>query len=263
MLDNPHIKDADKLISFFSDLNKQYKTIGSEGGLISFCLQVLNVQSFNMKDIEDSLSDLRSICSIISRDLDNVKQEEFNRVVKRSLDKMDMWLHGVHNRKISPEDSELLFGEYENVAFTMNVASAKVLRDDYFNLQTYPENAGHSNALYTECDLADEDGYTTGDDYYIVEENGVTLAHNRIPWTKRNVLWTGNKIIFDQRVSAKYSKVAEKRLVAILKGLYEKIGNNVYNKLITIEEGALSKKDSYMVNCEKIGGTYKIAIVKV
>ena len=261
MLENPHVKDADKLISFFSDTRKQYESQGGEKSLISFCLQVLNVPTFDMKDIESALSDLNSIIILISRELSGEELERFNRTVKTEVDKIDMWLHGVYNHKISPDNAELLFGDYSDVSYAMSVASKKVLRDDYFDLQT--EGTGQFSIGVITGTLDKEESKTTGADYICTYGNGAAFMYNEIPWTERNVIWMGNEKMFNERMNGKYRKVRDKRLIAILKGLYSKIGDALVNAMITVEDGSLQSEDSYQVVCKKNDGIYSVTIKKV
>lgn len=261
MLENPHVKDADKLISFFLDTRGQYKSLGGEKSLISFCLGILNVPSFDMKEIEGALSDLNSIIILVSRELSGGKLERFNRVVKTEVDKIDMWLHGVYNHKISPTDEALLFGEYSDVSSAMSVASRKVLRDDYFNLIT--DGYGKFTLGEARGSLIDEEGVDTGADYICAMNGGISIMNNNIPWTERNVIWTGSREVFNNRLNAKYRRVKDKRLIAILKGLQDKIGDSVYNTMIKVEDGALKSEDSYNVMCRKSCKGYSITIKRV
>ena len=261
MLENPHVKDADKLISFFSDTRRQYESLSGEKSLISFCLGILNVPSFDMKEIEAAISDLNSIIILVSRELNADKLEEFNRVVKTEVDKIDMWLHGVYNRKISPTDEALLFGAYSDVSSAISVASRKILRDDYFNLVT----AGYGKFSLNESkgSIVDEEGKDTGSDYICASQGGISIMYNNVPWTERNVIWTGTREEFNNRVNAKYRRVKDKRLIAILKALQDKIGDDVYNILVTVEEGALKSEDSSNIVCKKHDGKYDVTIKRV
>jgi len=261
MLENPHVEDADKLISFFSDTKKQYEKIGEGESLISFCLQVLNVPTFDMKEIEAALSDLNSIIILVARELQGEKLERFNRVVKAEVDKMDMWLHGVYNHKISPDNAELLFGEYSDVSYVISMASKKVLRDDYFKLTS--DGTGTFNIPVPQTSLAKEDGLDTGADYISGKDGYASILLNTVPWTDRNKIWTGNRKVFNERINGKYRKVKDKRLIAILKSLYEKIGDGILDTVITVEDGALKSDDSYNIVCKKAKGKYSITIKKV
>lgn len=261
MSNNTHVKDADELISFFSDMKRHYETSCSGESLISFCLKVLNTESFNMNDIESSLSDLNSILSIISRDLSGERLEKFNSIVKVSVNKIDMWLHGVYNHKINPNDANLLFGDFEDVSYVMTMASKKVLRDDYFVTKGY---SGYGFKLHYEEFVFDEDsGVNTAHDCICVENGVAEIINNNIPWTDRRLLWTGNKTIFNNRLNSKYRKVKDKRLVAILKSLYETIGDGIIDNVISIEEGSLTSDKSYSIDCKKSGNKYDVEIRKV
>lgn len=261
MSNNTHVKDADELISFFSDMKRHYEVSHSGESLISFCLKVLNTESFNMKDIESSISDLNSILSIISRDLTGERLEKFNSIVKVSVNKIDMWLHGVYNHKINPNDSNLLFGDFKDVSYVMTMASKKILRDDYFAIKGY---SGYGFNMQREEYVFDEDsGVDTAYDCLCVENGVSEIIRNNIPWTDRSVLWTGNKTLFNNRLNAKYRKVKDKRLVAILKSLYETIGDGIIDNVITIEKGSLTSDKSYSIDCKKSGNRYSVEIRKV
>ena len=261
MSENTHVKDADELISFFSDFKGRYERCSSEKNLISFCLEVINVDNFNMKDIESSLNDLNSILQIISRDLSGILLDRFNSIVKESVNKIDMWLHGVYNHKISPDNANLLFGDLKDVSYVMSMASKKVLRDDYFNIIDF--NHYGFNNLITEYSFDEESSYTTPDNYLYVENGNMSCIKNIVPWTDRKVLWTGNKTIFNNRINSKYRKVKDRRLVAILKSLYETIGDGIIDNVITIEEGSLAKDNTYSIECKKHGTKYDVTIKKV
>ena len=261
MSDNTHVKDADELISFFSDMKRHYEMSHSEESLISFCLKVLNAESFNMNDVESSISDLNSILSIISRDLSGERLEKFNSIVKVSVNKIDMWLHGVYNHKINPNDASLLFGDFEDVSYVMTMASKKILRDDYFAIKDY--NGYGFNMHYDEYVLDEEEAIKTAHDCLYIENGVVGIINNNVPWTDRRVLWTGNKTIFNNRLNSKYRKVKDKRLVAILKSLYETIGDGIIDNVITIEKDSLASDKSYAIDCKKSGNRYSVEIRKV
>ena len=260
MTKNPHIEDADKMINFFSNIRANYESMGMGKGLVSFCLDILNVSSFDMKLVESSLADLQSIMLVISRDLTGEHLSRFNSVVKEQVDKMDMWLHGVYNHKIAPTEEDLFFGDFEEVNAYMKLASKKVLRDDYFDVY-------EKNAYYMTAEMDDTSEYTVKEsatDEIGFYDGMLVVEENPLSWTQRNVIFTGNKQEFENKVTAKYASKHDKRLVMILKGLFESIGDAVFNKVIRVQEGSLKSDNSYRVNCKKLkSGGYDIVIEKV
>lgn len=243
MNENTHLEDADKLINFFVNIENQYLNFGKEKGLISFCLQVLNVESFDIKQIESALCDLRSITMVISRNIDEVKQVEFNSVVKTGIDKIDMWLHGVYNHKIDFRDENVFFSDSNEVSSYLSKASKKVLRDDYFNLISAGNGVFNPNIVRT---TIRDDGQESMETNLITVHEGVCYyGQNETPWTDRNRIWIGNEKNLNELLEAKYRKAHDKRLVAIIKNAYELLGSKLLFRCIDVEEDALKSEKSY------------------
>lgn len=246
---NPRVKDADLLINFFSDIRGQYESLGARKGLVSFCLDVLGLESFDIREVESACSDLRSIMLVISRELDEDKLVRFNTVVKQGIDKIDMWLHGVYNRKISENDAELLFGNSSAIEYEVSKASKKILRDDYFNLVTDYKDRISGMAGYAV--LEEESKADNATDLIFVANGQLYVAENDMPWTDRNKVWIGNRRMLERIITSKYRKLKDKRLVEIIKKAYEVFGDLLLFKTVVIEKGSLDKDAKYEFKLNK------------
>lgn len=230
-------KDAERMISFFKDLYGEYTRSSHAEGLVSFSLSILNVSTFNISEVESALSDLRSIVMMISRELNAEQLEEFNNVVVTGINKIDMWLHGVYNHKISMSDEELFFGKYSDVISVMNEASKRVLRDDYFKFDS--DGTVGFNSGCVKCDIDSDECSKVASDYIFFEDGSLLCSKNTMPWIDREVFWVGTKAILESRLNGKYRKVRDKRIVAIMKSLYEKLGDAFINSNIHVEDLSL------------------------
>ena len=252
MKENQHIKDADKLIEFFGDLENEYQKFQGDKNLISFCLAILNVESLNdIAKVEAAISDLRSICLVISRDLSSDKEQEFNSVVRTGIDRIDMWLHAVRNHKIDSNDADALFCKDLDINRRVQNASKKILRDDYFDFILTGNGKFNIETMeaYQDKKIASQvpvDVLAVGDVFGNGSYARVSFD-NDVPWTEREVIWTGNELMMKSRLNAKYRKAKEKRLIGIMKSAYEKYGNAFLFRRILVKDKALDKPDGYEV----------------
>lgn len=251
MSNNPHIKDADKMIDFFMNAKTHYLSEYRDEGLISFCLGVFGISQFDVKEIETSANDLRSIMMVISRELSEGKLEQFNSVVKDSVDKYEKWLYAVYNRRLPEESGEqILFSDCKDLTFFMNNVSQRKLVDSYFKLES--DYTDTKQLPVVEVSLSkDSDCEDMATDYLKLEDGVIIFAVNEVPWTDRNKVWIGNKDNLNMILTSKFRKNKHKRLQAIIKEAYNKVGDELLFKTIIVEDKALDKADGYALEFNK------------
>ena len=261
MGDANYEKDADRMIDFFSDLEGQYSQYGPDKGLISFCLHIFNIdQISDVGGLRDSYNDLRSIGFLISRSVDVEKQKEFKSIVMDGIDRVYMWLTSVYNHRVDKNDASLLFSNDAFSNHMMKSVSARVLRDDYFTFINTKHNLTNPSHVIAELDT--DLAMSSGTDTLTIEDKNVVFGANRIPWTDREIIWTGNKQQLESRLNAKYRKAKDKRLIAIMKSSYITYGDNFLFKKIQIEEGALDKPNGFTVDKGEDGSGILLVVKK-
>lgn len=242
-----HVQDADKLIDFFSNDREIYESRCQNGGLISFCLNMLNIEHFDIKDVEASMDDLRSIVQIISNSLSQSKREEFNSIVAAGIDRYDKWLHGVFNHMIPIDNEDLLFdAKSMSSSLATMMASIRVMPEDYIRVESPWE--GYKYFESEESQLSDELSKEFPVSPIMFLDGKLVFCEKSVKWTGCNKIGFGDVASIENMINGKYRKKSEKRLITIISECYKRIGDKMCFKILSIEDGSLDKEDSYVID---------------